>query len=572
MKKKKKMTLAFVLVLLTILPMAISAIIITFRSVSMMHTMVLGEIEDELRSSCLIAENHFNRQANLGDGSWRMSEGILVLGGLTRVKPDDEIFFAAESEDVFLTLFWGDTRYGTSIRDASGNLVVGTKASDAVIRDVLQGGTDKFIEHVEIVGQDFSGYYIPIKNPDGSVVGMMFAGTPYKDTQAIINNNMLGMIIILVICVAGFGLLGILVANVVSKRVKRISKDIGNIAEGDFATVVENKNSIRELSDIAGNMESMRSKLQEALRMVIHHAGSVSNGADITKQRIAESQRMASDISNAVSDLADGSTTMAQDVESASGLTVNIGNSVEQVLVSANGNIEKADLVHQNSVNIQKQLEKLKIDDKETDAIAGRVQDSVNETAVVVEEISKAAEAIIGIASQTNLLALNASIEAARAGEAGKGFAVVADNIKGLAEESDKSAKEITEMLGRISALSDQNKSLTQTIKEATGNESIAFDHMTDAFTDMGRQLEDTEEGNKAIERLVESVNNDKNAIISAVESLSAIAEQNAASTQETSASLTELSQNMISVVDEADELSRVAADLQESISFFRVD
>ena len=95
---------------------------------------------------------------------------------------------------------------------------------------------------------------------------------------------------------------------------------------------------------------------------------------------------------------------------------------------------------------------------------------------------------------------------------------------------------------------------------------------MSDAFVDMEHQLEDTEAGNKAIEKLVESVNNDKNDIISAVESLSAIAEQNAASTEETSASLAELSQNMISVVDEADELSKVASDLQESISFFRVD
>ena len=127
-------------------------------------------------------------------------------------------------------------------------------------------------------------------------------------------------------------------------------------------------------------------------------------------------------------------------------------------------------------------------------------------------------------------------------------------------------------MLGRISALSEQNKSLTQTIKEATGNESIAFDHMSDAFLDMEHQLENTEVGNKEIEKLVESVNADKNAIITAVESLSAIAEENAASTQQTSASLTQLSENMNDVVDRANELSQVAADLQESVSFFRVE
>ena len=572
MKKKKKMSLSIVLILLTLLPMVVASAVITVRSVSTLNTMVMDEIEDELRGVALTAAKHFNRQAQSGDGSWAMREGILIIGGLIRVKPDDDFFTCVEDQDIYLTLFWGDTRYGTNIKDESGNIINGTQADPMVTEKVLNQGQDLFIDHHVIAGKDFSGYYVPIRNKKEEVVGMMFAGTPYAETAAAINKNILAMIIILVICVAVFGFLGILIANMVTKKVRGVSRNIQQIAGGDFATEVVDKNKIRELSEIIVNIESMREKLQSALRKIIQHAGTVGEGANVTKQKIAESQRMANDISTAVSDLADGSTTMAQDVQSASGLTQNIGNSVNQVLVSASGNIEMVDAVYQNSVNIKKQLEHLKTEDKETDAIAGRVQDSVNETAAVVDEISKAAEAIIGIASQTNLLALNASIEAARAGEAGKGFAVVADNIKGLAEESDKSAKEITEMLGRISALSDQNKSLTQTIKEATGNESIAFDNMSDAFVDMEHQLEDTEAGNKAIEKLVESVNNDKNDIISAVESLSAIAEQNAASTEETSASLAELSQNMISVVDEADELSKVASDLQESISFFRVD
>ena len=496
---------------------------------------------------------------------------MLTIGSVAQVPSDDEYFGAALSEDVYLTLFIGDTRYGTSIKDESGKLVIGTKASDAVIAEVLNGGQNKFIDHVEIVGEDFSGYYIPLKDGSGQTIGMMFAGTPYADTKKEINKNVTGLLFILILSIVIFSAVAILVATVVNKRINTIAVHINDLSDGDFATPVIEQNKIKELAEITDNLETMRGKLGEVIGEIIDHANAVEASANVTEERIADSQKMSEDINNAVYGLAQGASSMAENVQDTSDLTLNIGNSVNEVLTSAQANIRMADAVYQHSIDVQHQLEHLKDEDKETDEKAGEVQDSVNETARVVDEISTAAEAIINIASQTNLLALNASIEAARAGEAGKGFAVVADSIKELAAQSNESAKEITDMLARISALSEQNKNLTETIKEATSNESVAFDHMSDSFDDMEHQLEQTEEGNKAIAALVESVNRDKDAIMDAIESLSSISEENAASTEETSASLSQLKIGRASCVGEARELKNIAGNLKDSISFFRV-
>ena len=387
-----------------------------------------------------------------------------------------------------------------------------------------------------------------------------------------IHNTVIRLIIIFVVIIVALFVLVMLVANAMTGGIRRIRIALDNMAGGDFATPIDTESPIYEFRRIGEASEDMRTKVRDAVVQIVEHAKAVDAGAENTQSKISDSQRMTSDINQAVSDLANGATSMAQDVQGASDLVLNIGNSVEQVLVSADSNKDMSKQVYDMSVQVQKQLKHLQNEDTETDRIAGEVQNSVNETADVVEEISRAAEAIIGIASQTNLLALNASIEAARAGEAGKGFAVVADNIKGLAEESDKSAKEITEMLSRISSLSDRNKDLTGRIKEATGNESVEFDRMSTSFDQMEQQLEETENGTAEIERLVNSVNDDKNAIMNAVESLSSISEQNAASTQETSASLDQLSSNMLDVVGEAENLQSIARELRENIKFFKVD
>jgi methyl-accepting chemotaxis protein len=358
----------------------------------------------------------------------------------------------------------------------------------------------------------------------------------------------------------------------ITKTLKKMTSDVKQMSTGDFVTKIKADSFILEFSEILGSLEGMRHDLRNALVRVIDHADTVNSKAELAKDSISNSQKTTTDISSAVNDLATGATAMAEDVQSTSSVTVNMGSSVDNVLDSANSNLSKGRQVYQESTKVKEQLEQIKLQDQKNDEMATQVAESVNETANVVAQITTAAESIISIASQTNLLALNASIEAARAGEAGKGFAVVADNIKDLAGDTNNLAGEITNMLSTITDYSNKNKDLTEAIQGAITNETAALEEMSESFDEMLSLLRETEEGNKQIVELVETMNADKDNILNSIESLSSISEENAASTQETSASLMQLDTTMESVVDQAKDLQKIAEELTANVKYFKVE
>ena len=389
--------------------------------------------------------------------------------------------------------------------------------------------------------------------------------------EAAVRNIVYTSFILFIGIAAVLMVLAFIVMNGITKSLKQIKDSINNMAAGDFVSEVAVKSSIKEFSEMASVTDGMRVKLREALIRVVGHAEAVNTGADVTEDSISDSKRTSGDISSAIFDVAHGATSMAQDVQDTSSIAIDMGYAVGNVIDVANANMDKGQSLYNESLRVKEQLEELRKADQETDRMAGAVADSVEETAQVVDEISTAAQAIMGIANQTNLLALNASIEAARAGEAGRGFAVVAESIGGLAAESNQTASQITEMLGNITALSQKNKELTGNIKEATTKENAALEEMVSSFDNMLEMLKETEAGNRSIKELAESLDEAKNRISAAVENLSSISEENAASTEETSASMQQLNSNMENIVAEAQNLKAIAIELQSNVEFFRV-
>jgi methyl-accepting chemotaxis protein len=271
----------------------------------------------------------------------------------------------------------------------------------------------------------------------------------------------------------------------------------------------------------------------------------------------------------AVEEIASGATSQATESSETSVQVTRMGDAIgattEQIDQLRN-NSERMKQFSESAENTFKQLSEI---NDETGSWVSEVKKQTELTNQSAMDIETATQLITDISGQTNLLSLNASIEAARAGENGKGFAVVAEEIRKLSEESRLAAEKISGIVQTLISNSNTSVETMNSMTEVMSHQNTKLGETRSMFVSLNEEIDSVTNAVTQIYGQKEILDDAKGAVLSSVTQLAAIAEENAASTEQTSASMEEFNTIIETCKQETAELVELANDLDESIAIF---
>jgi methyl-accepting chemotaxis protein len=365
--------------------------------------------------------------------------------------------------------------------------------------------------------------------------------------------------------------------NTINNMVDNLSNIISNInsvmtlvAEGTLTRSVE----AEALGEFASMVDGINTTI-ESLRGIVRELTSAGVSIGEASQNMIgtgqEMNAMATQLSTAVEQIAEGAETQAQLIVEASKESEGVGETATDTLTRVENMIKMFEAANKATQAGGHAMEETI---KSTDLMLEGSKESVNRIDTLSkssEQIQEIVDVIRDIATQTNILAINAAIEAVRAGKQGKGFAVVAEEVKTLSADSKNQAKDISTL---VQSVLKETESAVSTIKTMASNVELgrrSIEDTSKSFTDINQSVENT---SKTAQEIAASAGAQKTSIDSVSKSLdkiSGIATDTSTSGTQLAASAKDLLAKMQELNSVASTLADMSANLQKTVGRFEL-
>jgi|GEM_PF-4391843 len=572
---RRKLILSFTILIVILLAiMTITGLLQSSRSMNnLANTTMLEKLHGDINVMRTYVTSHYgslkyvNQQLVDQDGI-PLTNRFELVDQMGSELNDAATIFAKDGDDYIRTV--------TNIVD-NGNRAVGTYlGKDSLAYPSIEKG-ELYIGKAKILGKDYVTAYDPIKNAQGEVIGILFVGVTTSDVLALIKNDLNTFALVFTVITAVAVLIGIIFSWLISsslvKPIIAAKQFAETLAQGDLTAEINQKylKDKTEIGQLIHAFNNMKVNITTLIKDIIVLSESTNKTTSTLHESTEKTSSASKEVFETISQIALAANDQAGNTELGTTKVNELG-----MIIATNAELTR-ELVNQSNqimslssegIHVLKELSHT------TDMVKTSqedIKDGIVKTNESAEKIINATDIITSISNQTNLLALNASIEAARAGEYGLGFAVVANEIRKLAEQSQESARVISEISNELKLNSEASIVITNTSSDAlfqqltsVKNTEEKFNNVYEAVIILINNLDKIEASSKAVSTM-------KDSVLDVMENLSAIAEENAAATEEVSAAIDSIGNAMSQVADLSDELKDIVKELKSNTSHFKI-
>ncbi len=379
---------------------------------------------------------------------------------------------------------------------------------------------------------------------------------------------------LMAICCAVLLVITVVVSFIVGEflviPLRRVKDFAVSLSEGDLTSDVEIKQR-NEMGVAADSLNAARQKINALITAIAGTAQSVENMTTEFEESFLRMEQSIGEVDIAVEEIAKNITAQASSTSEATGEVGKIAEGIDRTSREVAELRDNSDSMKQLSKQCSDKLKELVQANVRTKEDVVDMREQAEATNEAADAIRQAAGLIDAIADQTNLLALNASIEAARAGESGKGFAVVATEIGALAAQSTQAVNEISDIINDLVEKSVRSLQIMEKVNGTVERQVDVLNDTQSIFQNLYTNLDQCMASIVNIESMTKEIEQQRQGITTVLDTLNSLAQDNAASSEETSAMTEELGQIVTRSKEMVADLKGDVNHLVDSVGHFSV-